>query len=106
MEDEPVPPLNPARNRSPELPIQQKGSPQEEPGKESGAACFGPRTALLVQNPLNQAAYDSGKVLSRPIGEIGYGNMVLAEKQGMDGGCTFFLAKVTCMMSFEIPAKP
>ena len=103
MEDEPSQPLNPVRNRSPELPTQQKGSSPEEPGTESGAACFGPRTALLVQNPLNQATYDPGKVLSRPIGEIGYGSMVLAEKQDMDGSSTLFLAKVTCMMSFEIP---
>jgi len=59
---------------SPELPTQQKGSPPEEQGTEIGAACFGPRTALLVQNPLNQATYDPGKALSRPIGEIGYGS--------------------------------
>jgi hypothetical protein len=35
--------------------------------------------------------------------EIGYGSMVLAEKQDMDGRSTFFPAKVTCLMSFEIP---
>ena len=28
---------------------------------ETGAACFGPQTLLLVQNPMNQATYDSGK---------------------------------------------
>jgi len=35
--------------------------------------------------------------------ETGYGSMVLAEKQDMDGRSTFFPATVTCLMSFEIP---
>ena len=103
MGDEPTQPLNSTRNRSSELPTQLKASPPEEPGTKIGAACFGPHTALLMQDPLNQDTYDSGKALSRPIGEIGYGNIVLAEKQGMDGRSKFFLAKVTCVMLFDIP---
>jgi len=52
---------------------------------------------------MNQATYDSGKLLTRPMDEIGYGSMVLAEKQDRDGKSIFFPAKVTCLMSFEIP---
>jgi len=92
---------------SPDLPIQHKvrllGKHPLKPVSEIGAACFRPHTALLLQDPLNHDTYDPGKALSRPIGEIGYGNIVLAEKQGMDGRSKFFLAKVTCVMLFEIP---
>jgi len=129
--DEPSQFLNPARDRillfsfmkyaigiqnrdnhmglthSPDLPIQHKAMlPEEhplEPESEIGAACFEPHTALLLQDPLNHDTYDPGKALSRPIGEIGYGNIVLAEKQGTDGRSKVFLAKVTCVMLFEIP---
>jgi len=96
-------PLNSACYRSPDLPTQQKDSSPEETGTETGAACFGPKTVLLVQNPMNQATYDSGKLLTRPMDTIGYGSMVLAEKQDRDGRSIFFPAKVTCLMSFEIP---
>ena len=84
---------------SPDLPIQHIVILPEkhplEPEAEMGADCFEPHTALLLQDPLNHDTYDPGKALSRPIGAIGYGNIVLAEKQGMDGRSKFFLAKVT-----------
>jgi len=79
---------------SPDLPIQHKAMlPEEhplEPETEIGAACFEPHTALLLQDPWNHDTYDPGKALSRPIGAIGYGNIVLAEKQGPDGQSKFF----------------
>jgi len=103
MGEEPSQPPNPACYRSPDLPTQQIDLSPEEPGTETGAACFGPKTVLLVQTPMNQATYDSGKLLTRPLDEIGYGSMVLAEKQDRDGRSTFFPAKVMCLMSFEIP---
>jgi len=101
--DELTQPLNPTRNRSSELPIQLKASLPEEPGTEIGAACFGPHTALLLQDPLNHDTYDSGKALSQPIGEIEHGDIILAEKKGTDGRSKFFLTKVICVMLFEIP---
>jgi len=60
---------------SPDLPIQHivilpEKHPQK-PESEIGAACFGPHTALLLQDPLNHDTYDPGKALSRPIGETG-----------------------------------
>jgi len=77
-----------------------------EPETEIGAACFEPSTALLLQNPLNHDTYDPGKALSRPIGSLKHGDTVLAEKHGSDGRGTFFyLAKVTCVMLFEIPQE-
>ena len=73
-----------------------------EPKTERGAACFEPNTALLLQDPLNHDTYDPGKVLSRSIGSLKHGDTVLAEKHGPDGRGNFFLAKVTCVMLFEI----
>jgi len=67
----------------------------EELGTEIGAACFGPNTSLLLQDPLNQATYETGKILSRSIGSLKYGDTFLAEKHGPDGLGKFFLAKVT-----------
>ena len=81
--------------------------PREDPGEsetEIGAACFEPSTTLLLQDPLNQDTYDPGQALSRPIGSMTYGDTVLAERHGTDGrGPCFFLAKVICVMLFEIP---
>ena len=81
--------------------------PREEPGEsetEIGAACFEPSTTLLLQDPLKQDTYDPGQALSRPIGTMTYGDTVLAERHGTDGrGPCFFLAKVICVMLFEIP---
>jgi len=75
-----------------------------EPETEIGAACFEPSTALLLQDPLNHDTYDPGKTLSRPIGSMKHGDTVLAEKHRPDGrGFFFYLAKVTCVMLFEIP---
>ena len=75
-----------------------------ELGSETGAACFEPGTALLLQNPLDQDTYDPDQALSRPIGSMKYGDTVLAERQGSRGRGTFsYLAKVTCVMFFEIP---
>jgi len=92
---------------SPELPTQHKATlPEEqplEPESEIGAACIEPHTALLLQDPLNHDTYDPRKTLSRPIGAMSYGNKVLAEKQGPDGRSQFFLAKIACVMLFEIP---
>jgi len=95
--------LNPAGYRRLDLPTQQIDPVLEEPGTETGAACFGPQTLLLVQNPMNQVTYDSGKSLTRPIERIGHGSTVLAEKQDRKGRSTFFLSKVACLMIFEIP---
>ena len=52
---------------------------------------------------MNQATYDSGKSLTRPIERIGHGSMVLAEKQDTKGRSIFFPARVMCLMMFEIP---
>ena len=101
--EEPSQPLNPACYRRPDLPTQHIDPSPEEPGTETGAACFGPQTFLLVQNPMNQATYDSGKSLTRPIERIGHGSTVLAEKQDRKGRSIFFAARVTCLMMFEIP---
>jgi len=80
-------------------------SSPEELETETGAACFGPQTLLLVQNPMNQATYDSGKALTRPIESIGHGSFVLAEKQDTKGKSIFFLARLLCVMIFEIPQE-
>jgi len=74
-----------------------------EPETEIWAACFEPNTALLLQDPLNHDTYDPGKKLSRSIGSLQHGDTVLAEKHGPDGRGRLFLAKVTCVMLFEIP---
>jgi hypothetical protein len=103
MGEEPFQLSNPACYKRPDLPTQHTDSSPEEPGTETGAACFGPQTLLLVQNPMNQATYDSGKALTRPIERIGHGSLVLAEKQDTKGKSIFFLARVMCMMIFEIP---
>ena len=76
---------NQAGYKRPELPTQHTDSSPEEPVTETGAACFGPQTLLLVQTPMNQATYDSGKALSRPIERIDHGSLVLAEKQDTKG---------------------
>jgi len=70
----------------------------EELTMENGAACFGPNTALLIQDPLNWAAHVPVDKLTRPIGSLKKGDTVLAEKDGK-----FFLARVKCVMTFEIP---
>jgi hypothetical protein len=92
----------------PEPPTQHRGTTSREhpaePETEIGAACFEPGTALLLQNPLNQDTYDPDQALSRPIGSMKYGDTVLAERHGSNGRGTFsYLAKVTCVMLFEIP---
>jgi hypothetical protein len=101
--EEPSQPLNLACYRKPDLPTQQIDPSPEEPGTENGAACFGPQTLLLVQNPMNQSTYDSRTSLTRPIERIGQGSMVLAEKQDSKGRSILFPARVTCLMMFEIP---
>jgi len=70
----------------------------EELTMENGAACFGPNTALLTQDPLNWAAHVPVDKLTRLIGSLKKGDTVLAEKHGQ-----FFLAKVQCVMTLEIP---
>jgi len=47
---------------------------------------------------------DPDQALSRPIDLLKYGDTVLAEIQGSRGrGTVFYLARVTCVMFFEIP---
>jgi len=86
----------------PPSPCQHMGTilslPPAEPKIEDGAACFGPNTALLIQDPLNWAAHVLVDKLTRPIGSLKKGDTVLAEKHGK-----FFLARVKCVMTFEIP---
>jgi len=65
---------------------------------ENGAACFGPNTALLIQDPLDWTAHAPVETLTLPIGSLKYGDTVLAENHGQ-----FFSAKVKCVMTFEIP---
>jgi len=80
--------------------------PRELPAEletEVGAACFGPNTALLIQNPLNLATHVPVETLTRPIGWLKQGDTVLAEKHGPDGQGKFFLTQVKCVMTFEIP---
>ena len=62
-----------------------------------GAACFGPNTALLGQDPLNWAAHVPADELTRPIGSLKKGDTILAEKHGK-----FFVARITCVMTFEV----
>ena len=95
---------DPAGYKRPELPTHTV-STLEEPCTETGAACFGPQTLLLVQNPMNQDTYDSGKSLTRPIERIDHGSLVLAEKQDTKGKSIFFLSRVMCVMIFEIPQE-
>ena len=51
----------------PEPPTQHEGTESREhpaePGTETGAACFEPGTALLLQNPLDQDTYDPDTVV-------------------------------------------
>jgi len=97
-----------AGEERPEPPTQHDGTESRdhvaEPGSEIGTAYFEPGTPLLLQNPLNQDTYDPDQALSRPIGSMKYGDTVLAEIQGPSGWGTFFyLARVTCVIFFEIP---
>jgi len=73
--------------------------PPVELGTENGAACFGPNTALLIQDPLNLTTH----ALTRLIGSLQHGDTVLAERHGPDGRGKFFSATVKCVMTFEIP---
>jgi len=91
-----------------EPPTQQDSTePREhvaELGTKIGAACFEPSTALHLQNPLNHDTYDPDQALFRPIGQMKFGDTVLAERLGSRGqGNVFYLASVTCVMFFEIP---
>ena len=63
-----------------------------------GAACFGPETALLGQEPLSWATHVPVDTLTRPIDSLKKGDTVLAEKHDK-----FFVARVACVMTFEIP---
>jgi len=104
---EPIHKTNHFGEARPEPPTQRRAkSPREHPVEQEtdiGAACFEPNTSLLLQDPLNHATYDPGKTLSRSIGSLKYGDTVLAEKHGPDGRGNFSLAKITCVMTFEIP---
>jgi len=73
-------------------------TPLAELQTENGAACFGPNTALLIQDPLDWTAHAPVETLTLPIGSLKYGDTVLAENHGQ-----FFSAKVKCVMTFEIP---
>jgi len=73
-------------------------------GVQAGAACFEPDTALLLQNPLDQDTYNPDQALSRPIDQMKCGDTILAERLGVRGqGSFFYLARITCVMFFEIP---
>jgi len=75
-----------------------------ELGSKTGAACFEPGTALLLRNPLDQETYDPDQALSRPVDQMKYGDTVLAERLGSRGqGTVFYLARITCVIFFEIP---
>jgi len=75
-----------------------------ECGAQTGAACFEPGTALLLQNPLDQDTSDPDQALSRPIDQMKYRDTILAERLGSRGqGSVFYLARITCVMFFEIP---
>jgi len=104
---EPIHKTNHLGDASSEPPTQHMAMlPREHPvdlATETGAPCFEPNTALLLQDPLNHVTYDPGKTLSRSIGSLKQGDTVLAEKHGPDGRGNFSLAKVTCVMTFEIP---
>jgi len=63
-----------------------------------GAACFGPNTALLGQDPLSWATHVPVDTLTRPIASLKKGDTVLAEKHDK-----FFVARVTCVITFEVP---
>jgi len=75
-----------------------------ESGSKIGPACFALDTGLLLQNPLDQDTFDPDQALSRPIDQMKYGDTVLAEKIWSRGrGTVFYLARITCVMFFEIP---
>ena len=74
------------------------GSTPAEWRATEGAACFGPNTALLVQDPLSGATRLPVDTLTRPIASLKKGDTVLAEKHDK-----FFVARVTCVMTFEVP---
>jgi len=78
---------DPTQTRSDAIPLsphQHMGTlprtPLVEPEMENGAACFGPNTALLIQDPFNWTAHAPVETLTRPIGSLKYGDTVLAEK--------------------------
>jgi len=54
-------------------------TPLVELETENGAACFGPNTALLIQDPLNWTTHAPVETLTRPIGSLKYGDTVLAD---------------------------
>ena len=97
--DEPTPTVSDALPLSP---YQHMGTiPSLGPAEgltTEGAACFGPNTALLGQDPLHWAAHISADALTRTIGSLQKGDTVLAERQGK-----FFEAQIICVMTFEVP---
>jgi len=60
-------------------------SAKTNPPTQTGAACFEPNTALLLQSPLNHGTYDADQSLSRPIDQMKFGDTVLAERRGPNG---------------------
>ena len=74
------------------------GSTPAEWMTTEGAACFGPDTALLGQDPLSWATHVPVDTLTRPIDSLKKGDTVLAEKHDK-----FFVARVACVMTFEVP---
>ena len=74
------------------------GSTPAEWMTTEGAACFGPETALLGQDPLSWATHVPVDTLTRPIDSLKKGDTVLAEKHDK-----FFEARVTCVITFEVP---
>ena len=66
--------------------------------RTNGAACFGPHTALLGQDPLHWAKDISADTATRTIGSLQKGDTILAERLGQ-----FFEAQIICVMTFEIP---
>ena len=69
-----------------------------EGSRTVGAACFGPSTDLLVQDPLSSTTQAPFETLTRPIDSLQKGDTVLAEKHGK-----FFMARIICVMTFEVP---
>jgi len=94
---------------SPDLPVNHEvllpEKHPQEPALAIGAACFGPHTALLIQDPLNQGMYDPGKALSRPIGDVCCDSIVLVEKQGLDGLSKFFPGQSHLRDAVRDPAR-
>ena len=99
---EEIDPTRPGSDSNPLFPDQHIETAPSLPCAElklgSGAACFGPNTALFTQDPSNWAAHVPVYKLTRSIGSLKYGDSVLAEKNGQ-----LFPAKVHCVMTFEIP---